>query len=151
MSEKLATKPTTGQGMAPEENARKLLVRIGTLELPRALHPLKSKGSHKPSARARESILQRPSTLSARRFPAEIEGNATDYPRSDESPETCSLRSIQPAHLGCVNCEVAPPGTAGHPIGVATLWVPDSRGEKDFKSFEFSNAFSKRNRRSAAY
>jgi hypothetical protein len=43
MSEKRATKPTTGQGMAPEENARKLLVRMERLELSRALHPLKPK------------------------------------------------------------------------------------------------------------
>src|SRR5690348_15128535 len=125
MSEERRSKPTTGQGMGLVEYDRKLLVRMGRLELPRALYPRKPKCSHKPSARACESIFQRPSTLSARRLPAEIEGNATDYVRSDESPERCGLRSSQPAHLGYVHCEVAPPATARHPFGVATFWVPN--------------------------
>jgi hypothetical protein len=151
MSEKRAIKPTTGQGIAPVENARKLLVRMGRLELPRALHPLKPKGSLKPCLYPHAPCFQLFANGATRSFFGESQNGPTDYLWNDELSETRNLVVIQTPRCGVITCRSTTASPTSFRNRVAAVEPRISDGEKDFKSVEFSKAFSKRNRRSGAY
>ncbi len=151
MSEKRATKPTTAQEMVPVENARNLLVRMERLELSRALHPLKAKGSPKPCLYPHPPFFQLFAKLATRSFFGESQNGPTDYLRTAELSETRKLVLIQTPRCGVITCGSSTASPTSFRNRVAAVELRISDGEKDFKSFEFSNAFSKRNRRSGAY
>jgi hypothetical protein len=151
MSEKRATKPTTGQEMVPLENARNLLARIERLELSRALHLLKPKGSLKPCLYPRPPFFQLFATLATQWFLGESQNGPTDYPPTDEFSETRNVVLIQTPRAGVITCRSTTACPTSFRNRVSAVEPRISDGEKDFKSFAFSNAFSKRNRRSGTY
>jgi hypothetical protein len=88
MSEKRATKPTTRQRMAPVKNARKLLVRMERLELPRALHPLKPKCTLKALSGTNFLRYQIVPQQQPRRSPSEEHLNPADNLRTSLRAQT---------------------------------------------------------------
>jgi hypothetical protein len=151
MSEKGANKRTTGRGLASVKKVRKLLVRMGRLELPRALHPLKRKRSLTLCVYPHPPFFELFANLATRSFFGESQNGPTDYLSTDELSETRNLVVIQTPRCGVITCRSSTACPTSFRNRVAAVERRISDGEKDFKSSEFSNPFSKRNRRSGAH